>query len=56
MAQEFYIKCPFCSHVYNAGKMIYDRGEDFMQFCPMCMKKYPRKEGEIVSANFPVVK
>ncbi len=54
MAQEFYIECPKCNHIYNVHKMIYDQGADFLQFCPMCMARFSRKEGKIISANFPV--
>ena len=52
MAQEFYITCPKCQHVYNVHKMIYDKGQDFLMYCPNCMHRYPRKEGEVESANF----
>jgi uncharacterized Zn finger protein len=56
MAQEFYMKCPACGHEYNVHKMVYDMGEDFLNLCPLCNKKFPRKEGKIVSANFPIEK
>jgi uncharacterized Zn finger protein len=52
MPPEFYIVCPGCSHKYNVHKMIYDQGEDFVMFCPMCMKRYARKEGKVEDANF----
>lgn len=52
MPPEFYIVCPSCGHKYNVHKMIYDQGEDFLMFCPMCMKRYKRKEGEVAGANF----
>jgi uncharacterized Zn finger protein len=52
MAQEFYISCPKCEQAYNAHKMIYDKGPDFLMYCPNCMNRYPRKNGKIESANF----
>lgn len=52
MAPEFYIICPKCGHKYNVHKMIYDKGPDFLMYCPMCMSRWPRKEGKIESANF----
>jgi hypothetical protein len=36
--------------------MIYDQGEDFLMFCPLCMTRYPRGEGKIDAANFDVKK
>ena len=54
MAQEFYIECPKCKHVYNVHKMIYDKGPGFLMYCPNCMNRFPRKEGNIRSANFPI--
>jgi len=54
MAQEFYIQCPKCEHVYNVHKMIYDKGVKFLQLCPLCLNRFPRQEGKIVSANFAV--
>jgi hypothetical protein len=56
MPPEFYIACPKCGHRYNVHKMIYDEGEDFSMFCPLCTTRYPRKEGQIDSANFEVKK
>jgi uncharacterized Zn finger protein len=56
MPPEFYITCPKCGHRYNVHKMIYDEGEDFSMFCPMCMTRYPRKEGKIDAANFDIKK
>ena len=55
MALEAYIECPKCKHVYNIHKQIYDKGETFPMYCPMCMTLYPRKEGKILSANFPAL-
>ncbi len=52
MAQEFYIICPECEQAYNVHKMIYDKGQDFLMYCPNCMHRYPRKEGKVESANF----
>ena len=52
MAQEFYIECPNCKHVYNVDKMIYDGGPNFLMYCPVCLHRYPRKEGNIKTANF----
>jgi hypothetical protein len=54
MAEEFYVECPKCHHVYNVHKMIYDKGVAFSMYCPNCMHRYERKEGKIVSANFPL--
>jgi uncharacterized Zn finger protein len=56
MPPEFYITCPKCGHRYNVHKMIYDEGEDFSMFCPLCAARYPRKEGKIDAANFDVKK
>jgi len=56
MPPEFYITCPKCGHRYNVHKMIYDEGEDFSMFCPLCTTRYPRKEGKIDAANFDVKK
>jgi hypothetical protein len=56
MPPEFYITCPKCGHRYNVHKMIYDEGEDFSMFCPMCTTRYPRKEGKIDAANFEIKK
>jgi transcription elongation factor Elf1 len=56
MPPEFYITCPKCGHRYNVHKMIYDEGEDFSMFCPMCTTRYPRKEGKIDAANFDIKK
>jgi hypothetical protein len=55
MALEAYIECPKCKQVYNIHKQIYDKGEDFPMYCPMCMALFPRKEGKILSANFPAL-
>ncbi len=52
MAQEFYIECPKCKHVYSVHKSLYDKGIDFLMYCPNCMYRYPRKDGKIVSADF----
>jgi len=56
MPPEFYITCPKCGHRYNVHKMIYDEGEDFSMFCPVCTARYPRKEGKIDGANFEIKK
>jgi predicted nucleic-acid-binding Zn-ribbon protein len=56
MPPEFYITCPKCGHRYNVHKMIYDEGEDFSMFCPVCTARYPRKEGKIDGANFDIKK
>jgi transcription elongation factor Elf1 len=56
MPPEFYITCPKCGHRYNVHKMIYDEGEEFSMFCPVCMARYPRKEGKIDAANFEIKK
>jgi hypothetical protein len=56
MPPEFYITCPKCGHRYNVHKMIYDEGEDFSMFCPVCTARYPRKEGKIDAANFDIKK
>jgi transcription elongation factor Elf1 len=56
MPPEFYITCPQCGHRYNVHKMIYDEGEDFSMFCPVCTARYPRKEGKIDAANFDIKK
>jgi uncharacterized Zn finger protein len=56
MPPEFYITCPKCGHRYNVHKMIYDEGEDFAMFCPVCTTRYPRKEGKIDGANFEIKK
>lgn len=56
MPPEFYITCPKCGHRYNVHKMIYDEGEDFSMFCPICTKRFPRKEGKIDAANFDIKK
>lgn len=56
MPPEFYITCPKCGHRYNVHKMIYDEGEDFSMFCPLCAARYPRNEGKIDAANFDVKK
>jgi uncharacterized protein YbaR (Trm112 family) len=53
MALEAYIQCPMCKHVYNIHKQLYDKGENFLMYCPKCMTLYPRKEGKMISANFP---
>lgn len=54
MALEFYVKCPDCGHNYNVQKKLYDLGPDFPLYCPMCLAEFPRRQGRIVSANFPV--
>ncbi len=54
MAQEFIVKCPQCDHKYNVHKMVYDKGPDFEMLCPLCLHRYPRKEGKIESSNFPL--
>lgn len=54
MPPEFYIECPNCGHRYNVHKMIYDQGESFLMFCPLCMHRFERKDGNIAGANFPV--
>jgi uncharacterized Zn finger protein len=54
MAQEFNVICPKCRYTYNVHKMIYDKGPDFLMYCPNCMERYPRKEGKIESSNFPL--
>lgn len=56
MPPEFYITCPKCGHRYNVHKMIYDEGEDFSMFCPVCTTRYPRKDGKIDAANFEIKK
>ena len=53
MALEAYIECPKCKHVYNIIKQIYDKGENFSMYCPMCTGQFPRREAKIVSTNFP---
>ncbi|MBI4317167.1 MAG: hypothetical protein HY675_01645 [Chloroflexi bacterium] len=52
MAPIFYVECPHCGHVYNVHKMVWDQGEEFLMYCPMCMARFPRSEGRIVSTNF----
>lgn len=54
MAPELYITCPKCGHTYNVHRMVYDEGPEFLMFCPNCMARFPRREGKIVSANFPL--
>ncbi len=54
MTQEFIVVCPKCNHKYNVHKMVYDQGSDFKMLCPLCMYRYPRKEGKIETANFPL--
>jgi uncharacterized Zn finger protein len=56
MPPEFYITCPKCGHRYNVHKMIYDEGEEFSMFCPVCTARYPRKDGKIDAANFDIKK
>jgi hypothetical protein len=45
-----------CGHRYNVHKMIYDEGEEFSMFCPVCTARYPRKDGKIDAANFEIKK
>lgn len=54
MAQEFNVICPKCGYKYNVHKMIYDKGPEFLMYCPNCVHRYPRKEGKIESSNFPL--
>jgi len=54
MPPEFDIECPQCGHRYNVHKMIYDRGESFLMFCPLCLHRFERREGKITGANFPI--
>lgn len=56
MPPEFYIACPKCGHRYNVHKMIYDEGEDFLMFCPLCNARFSRKEGKVDAANFEIKK
>jgi hypothetical protein len=56
MPPEFYITCPKCGHRYNVHKMIYEEGEEFSMFCPICTARFPRKEGKIDAANFDIKK
>jgi len=55
MVQGFYIVCPKCKHKYNVHKMIYDRGQNVLMYCPNCMHPYPRKDGEIDLSNFLLI-
>jgi hypothetical protein len=36
--------------------MVYDQGEEFLMFCPVCTERYPRREGKIDAANFEIKK
>jgi len=54
MAEEFYVECPKCHHVYNVHKLIYEKGPAFSMYCPSCTYRFERKKGKIISANFPL--
>ncbi len=50
----FEIECPKCQTRYQVTKMIWDEGPQALMYCPVCMNRFPRKDGKIISANFPV--
>ena len=50
----FEIECPKCKTHYQVTKMIWDEGAEALMYCPVCMNRFPRKDGKIISANFPV--
>lgn len=52
MALEAYIQCPKCGHIYNIHKQLFDKGEEFLMYCPMCMAQFPRRDSKIISTNF----
>jgi uncharacterized Zn finger protein len=54
MPPEVYIVCPKCGHEYNIHKRVYDRGPDFLMFCPLCNAVFPRREAQIAGANVPL--
>lgn len=54
MPPEAFIICPKCGHEYNIHKRVYDRGPAFRMFCPMCNAEFPRSEGRISGASFPL--
>ena len=54
MPPEFTLRVRNAAIATNVHKMIYDEGEDFSMFCPVCMARYPRKDGKIDAANFEI--
>jgi uncharacterized protein (DUF2225 family) len=54
MAPFLRIQCPRCNTVFEVTKMLYDEGPESLIYCPLCMTRWPRREGKVIAANFPL--
>lgn len=54
MAPFVRMQCPKCGTVFDVTKMVYDEGPAVLVYCPLCTARWPRQEGKVLEANFPL--